>query len=585
MGAVRADDKRQLAAGGGERRGGGLRCPVPSCLRVLVCHLPTACLQSCTHHLQATSRLLGLQLLRSAIANCHRRAFLQQHAQWAALLLTTIRSEQPRGQQAGADGAAAQQQQPSTAAAEACACLAAYFSRVGRMLEVPGLRRDGAAAASKLAGLLLGQGQKQHAAATAPPLLALPQGQAALLAALTALPASFRQQHKALEAALLPLLMAPAPAGSGGSSNGGSSASPLLAACVAALPRIAGDGSSWSAFCQRLLATAHRLLDSLLLQLDDAQLAAAAKSAVDPSAEPLPLPTTAGSSGAAGGEAYAAGFGQLAAVLDVLHQMLGGSYPAAVPLPAGGLLLLASRIASVDDSSGGRAATAAAASSRFPLLCLQLPQMQAAALRLLQQLLAAAGLASAPYFVAAARLLGDLLQRAAAGGGTLGTSATVRQAVSGLCAWIAACGRGGCMHDTHLPKVCATPLSVIRGKLKRRNLTCHSACPLQIPVLQVRCRLFGAARSLLETAGVGAVRPLAPPLLAAASAELYGRSQAAQQDGEGAEGPARKKARKGKQAAAADFAGEAAAGAAVFCCDAGMLCCNRCWNATPRPAD
>lgn len=381
--------------------------------------------------MQVTSRLLGLQLLRSAIANCHRRTFLQQHAQWAALLLATVRAEQPRGQQADKEQAgAAAAQQPSAVAAEACACLAAYFSRVGRMLEVPGLRRDGAAAASKLAGLLLGQGQKQQAAAgqaaaAAPPLLALPQGQAALLAALTALPASFRQQHKALEAALLPLLMAPGAAGSRGSS-------PLLAACAAALPRIAGDGSSWSACCQRLLATAHRLLDSLLMQLDDAQLAAAAKSAVDPSAEPLPLLPAAGSTGALSSEAYAAAFGQLAAVLETLHQLLVGSYPSAVPLPAGGLLLLASRVASVDDSSGGRAATAAAASSRFPQLCLQLPAMQAAALRLLQQTLAAAGSAAAPYFVAAARLLGDLLQRSAAGGGTVGTSATVRHATEGV---------------------------------------------------------------------------------------------------------------------------------------------------------
>ncbi len=460
----------QAAASGGA-------AALPGC--ALACAFWCATCQPLTsiphaYYLQATSRLLGLQLLRSAIANCHRRAFLQQHAQWAALLLATIRSEQPRGQQAGTDGPATTQQQPSAAAADACACLAAYFSRVGRMLEVPGLRRDGAAAASKLAGLLLGQGQKQQAAAgeqaaaaAAPPLLALPQGQAALLAALTALPASFRQQHKALEAALLPLLMAPAPAGGSSSNSASGSDSPLLAACVAALPRIAGDGSSWSAFCQRLLATSHRLLDSLLLQLDDAQLAAAAKSAVDPSAEPLPLPTTAGSSGAAGGEAYAAGFGQLAAVLETLHQLLAGSYPAALPLPAGGLLLLASRIASVDDSSGGRAATAAAASSRFPLLCLQLPQMQAAALRLLQQLLAAAGSAAAPYFVAAARLLGDLLQRAAAGGGTLGASAAVRRAMTGLCACadlgIAACGRGGCMQDSRLPGVCATPLSVSFG--------------------------------------------------------------------------------------------------------------------------
>lgn len=381
--------------------------------------------------MQVTSRLLGLQLLRSAIANCHRRTFLQQHAQWAALLLATVRAEQPRGQQADKEqaGAAAAQQQPSAVAAEACACLAAYFGRVGRMLEVPGLRRDGAAAASKLAGLLLGQGQKQQAAAgqaaaAAPPLLALPQGQAALLAALTALPSSFRQQHKALEAALLPLLMAPGAAGGG--------SSPLLAACAAALPRIAGDGSSWSACCQRLLATAHRLLDSLLLQLDDAQLAAAAKSAVDPSAEPLPLLPAAGSTGALSSEAYAAAFGQLAAVLETLHQLLVGGYPSAVPLPAGGLLLLASRVASVDDSSGGRAATAAAASSRFPQLCLQLPAMQAAALRLLQQTLAAAGSAAAPYFVAAARLLGDLLQRSAAGGGAVGTSATVRHATEGV---------------------------------------------------------------------------------------------------------------------------------------------------------
>lgn len=80
------------------------------------------------------------------------------------------------------------------------------------------------------------------------------------------------------------------------------------------------------------------------------------------------------------------------------------------------------------------------------------------------------------------------------------------------------------------------------------------------PLLQVRARLFSAARTLLDTAGVGAVRPLAPPLLAAATAELYGRKQAAQQNEDGAEGPARKKARKGKQATV-DFAGEAAAGA------------------------
>lgn len=99
------------------------------------------------------------------------------------------------------------------------------------------------------------------------------------------------------------------------------------------------------------------------------------------------------------------------------------------------------------------------------------------------------------------------------------------------------------------------------------TLTSHlnSAPSALPPIFQVRCRLFGAARTLLEAAGVGAVRPLAPPLLAAATVELYGRKQAAQQE-DGLEGPARKKARKGKQAAAADFAGDAAAGVAQGVC-------------------
>ena len=387
---------------------------------------PLACVFRSPHHLQASSRLLGAQLLRSAIADCHRRAFLQHHAAWAAALLAALRAEQQRAAQQ-------QQQQPSAVAAEACTALASYFARVGRMLEVPGLRRDGSAAASKLAAILLQQGQKQQqrsedggGVAAPPSLLALPQGQAALLAALAALPASFRQQQKQLEGALLPLLMAPR-----GGSNAGGAGAGLLPACVAALPRVAGDASAWSAFCQRLLASAHRLADPLLLGLDDAQLAAAARASVDPSAEPLPgLPApAAGGAGALSSEAYAAGFVQLEAVLAALRQLLAASYPAAVPLPAGGLLLLASRLCSVDDgAAAGQARSAAAASSRFPQLCLQLPGVLCGALGVLQQALAAAGAAAAPYFVAAARLLSDLLQRSAAGvgGGALATSALVR---------------------------------------------------------------------------------------------------------------------------------------------------------------
>lgn len=335
---------------------------------------------------------MGLQLLHTALAHCHRRAFLARHAQWAALLLATLRGEQQRSQKQGhgQDGTAEAPAAPSEVAREACACLAVYFTRLGRMLEVPGVRRDGAAAASKLAAQLLQQGQRQQgqkgqqAAAAAAPLLALPQGQQALLAALTALPASFRQHQKALEAQLLPLLMQQGVAAAEGS--------PLLAACAAALPRATGDGSSWSTFCQRLLVSAHQLADVLLLGLDDAHLAAAARAAVDPSAHPLPLLPPAGGA-ALGSDAYAAAWGQLGAVLQALQALLGTSYPAPAPVPTGGLLLLVNRLLSVEDSG-------AAPSSRFPLLCLQLPGAQAAALRLLQRLLAASGSAAAPYFAA-----------------------------------------------------------------------------------------------------------------------------------------------------------------------------------------
>ena len=53
----------------------------------------------------------------------------------------------------------------------------------------------------------------------------------------------------------------------------------LAAACVASLPRINGDGASWSAMAQRLLTSAHALLDTLLLGLEDQGLAGTARCA------------------------------------------------------------------------------------------------------------------------------------------------------------------------------------------------------------------------------------------------------------------------------------------------------------------
>mgnify|MGYP001050627790 CR=1 FL=1 len=68
--------------------------------------------------------------------------------------------------------------------------------------------------------------------------------------------------------------------------------------------------------------------------------------------------------------------------------------------------------------------------------------------------------------------------------------------------------------------------------------------------LQVRLQLYAATRLLLEAAGVGIVRPLAPVVLHCARAEPYGApadtAGSAGRQPEALQGPARKKARKSK---------------------------------------
>lgn len=99
-------------------------------------------------------------------------------------------------------------------------------------------------------------------------------------------------------------------------------------------------------------------------------------------------------------------------------------------------------------------------------------------------------------------------------------------------------------------------LLLVKFSLSMFLASCNHPCPaLSLsPLMQLRCQLYSTTCQLLTSAGVGAARPLAPALLQAAAAELYGRKrqEGAADAGAGAvEGPARKKARKGKQAPAA----------------------------------
>lgn len=496
--------------------GGGQRLP---CAHLLFCDRP-----------QAASKRLGLQLLHALIADCDRATFVAHHAEWASTLLTML-----RGSSAGSPDSASGFKAPCGAGClppadtlAAWDCLAVLYARLPALLGVPGVRRDASAAASRLAAVLLLQPAQGEGgggdAVTVPPALYLPAAQRALLAALDALPAAFRQQQRALEAPLAALLLRAGARGAPGEQLR------LAAALVASLPRIQGDADSWSSMAQRLLATMHALLDAAYLSLEERGLAAAARGACDPNAEPLgPLACASGSenAGAGGLDAYPATLGQLAAALEALVALLSRSYPSAVPLPSGGLLLLASRLLSLDDSA---AASAVGRGARFAQLCWRLPSLHAAALRVLAQALASGGSQLAPLFMAAARLLGDQLQRTAGS--------------------VAAAARGGVS--------------------ERRGVQEGGALVPAAPA--VRAGLYAAVRQLLLASGAGVVRPLAPAVLAAVGAELYGRrlSQAVG-GGPGSSGgagmpaleaePARKKARKSKQQQGSENIGELGSGA------------------------
>lgn len=229
--------------------------------------------------LQAAGKRLGLHLLHGAVSECDRATFLASHGEWASLLITLLRNSATAalatgsGSQGGEAAPSAHANgKPSTGSslpasmqAAAWDCLAALHERLPHMLGVPGVRRDAAAATPKLVSLLLlGQQKQQQQAADGvgvgqpqamPPMLKSPAAQRALLAALTALPVSFRQQQKSLEGPLLALLLQPA--GPAGQAPLPQPQQQLAAALVASLPRIQGDADSWSQLLQRLLVTAH----------------------------------------------------------------------------------------------------------------------------------------------------------------------------------------------------------------------------------------------------------------------------------------------------------------------------------------
>ncbi len=93
--------------------------------------------------------------------------------------------------------------------------------------------------------------------------------------------------------------------------------------------------------------------------MDDSALKAACKAALDPDARSLtaPISNSAQQGGKLAGQsvhsvrAVQGALSQLAGFLETLERMLTLSFPVAVPIPAHGLLMLLTRILSMDDSA------------------------------------------------------------------------------------------------------------------------------------------------------------------------------------------------------------------------------------------
>lgn len=129
----------------------------------------------------------------------------------------------------------------------------------------------------------------------------------------------------------------------------------------------AGDAATWSTSMQRLLCSCHSTLDTAFLGMDDSSLATAGKAGLDPQAQPIrQTPNILHSKG--NGPAHMQGgpgpkqsvhsaaavqlaLEDLTGLLESLERMLALSYPAAVPLPSQGILMLLTRILTMDDSA------------------------------------------------------------------------------------------------------------------------------------------------------------------------------------------------------------------------------------------
>ena len=157
---------------------------------------------------------------------------------------------------------------------------------------------------------------------------------------------------------------------------------------LAAVPRITGDGLTWSNHGRRIMLAAHDALDDALRTCESQAAVAASRGALDALGE---APPKAFGPASSGGHHHPAAAARLAALwLRVAAAMMRLPYPVAVPFPAAALHGLVARVVTCDGTPLAPMPGARPAPSS-PALLFALPGLHCEALSLLDAAVACAG--------------------------------------------------------------------------------------------------------------------------------------------------------------------------------------------------
>ncbi|KAJ7519067.1 hypothetical protein O6H91_20G021200 [Diphasiastrum complanatum] len=330
----------------------------------------------------AENRWAGVSLLGVTSQECSLRRFIDSYASWLQKLAIQLKSTEP-----------------AFVRAAACASLTDIFTRLGALLEFPGIRRDAAALAGKLSQPLIQILSDNESSSIWNDAVDL------LCAVLKSFPASLRQQYNVVEGLLVAQLM---------DVECNSKLSQKCALSLALLPRAHGEASAWSSMIRQILTAINTELDDAFVGMEDPKTPEILL--VRNQEPPWPLGGFAITSTAS--VQVTKRFWQqlvprVSSLVHCCHFLLVKPYPVPVHVPMTPLLALVSRILHVDGSRvpaisplGVNISTA-----QQLALCCELPTLHGCALDLLNATICGARSQLLPQAAEIVQLLTDCFRQ------------------------------------------------------------------------------------------------------------------------------------------------------------------------------